>query len=97
MKNLATIVLLFLCSSCAWTAEEFKTAYPSWTDEQIEIVVNGQIYVGMPEEQMRASWGSPNYEHFMQSRFGTTKFLYYHYRVIHIRGGVVASINSSSW
>ncbi len=94
MRNLLTIALLFLLQSCAMTPAELKTAHPSWTDKQIEVVANGQIYVGMSEEQMRAAWGSPEHEHVTQSRFGTTKFLHYYRRVIFIKNGVVASISS---
>ncbi len=94
MRNLLTIALLFLLQSCAMTTAELKTAHPSWTDKQIEVVANGQIYVGMSEEQMRAAWGSPEHEHVTQSRFGTTKFLHYYRRMICIRNGKVASIHS---
>ena len=97
MKNLATVVvvlLLALLQSCAMTATELKTAHPSWTDEQIEIVTKNQVYVGMPEDQFRTSWGRPAHEHVTQSRFGTAKFLHYYRRLICIRNGVVESIHS---
>lgn len=61
-KAVVVIFILFIgCGVSKDPAQELLNKHPNWTSEQIALILNNKIEIGMTKEMVKASWGKPGY------------------------------------
>lgn len=57
--------LLTLCIIGCGTTQSLRdrliAEHPEWTNEEIALIINNKIQVGMTKDMVIAAWGEPNY------------------------------------
>ena len=62
IKNIVlfiTCLTVISCGSVLSLQDKLISEHPEWTTEQIELIRNKKISIGMTEDMVRASWGEP--------------------------------------
>lgn len=87
---LITLVILLGCGAVQNLQDRLISEHPEWTDEEIELIRNKQIAVGMTEGMIRAAWGEPKYINETDSKY-TGKVIAWSYFKLY--SGVIKSVS----
>jgi len=79
--------------------EEMVARHPEWTNEMKKLVGEGQIKIGMTQEQLLSSWGNPNNVNknaggwgvFEQWSYGDVRYPYNVTYYIYLQNGIISS------
>lgn len=103
-KSVIIIFILFIgCGVSKKTTQELLNKHPDWTSEQIVLIVNNKIEIGMTKEMVKASWGEPGYVNKTDGIY-TGKIVTWSYykifatkiKVVTFKDGLVSSFSSGS-
>lgn len=75
MKSLLTCLVLLLATGCtqfrSYRVNEYLEKNPSASDQQIETIKNGDVFLGMDRRMAFAAWGAPVAINRTRGSYGT--------------------------
>ena len=99
IRYFLTICLAVCLIGCLSHKQQYVDANPDLSPTIKNHILNGEVVIGMTEEQVEASWGCPSRQHQSFSHGLSTKTWVYghsgYYRYFHFQNGKVTGVSSN--